>query len=401
MSSPRPVASMDDLQPAPIRGNGGPERPRRGSGLIYLIGIGAVTAAVIGVVGLGKHRNAEARDEAQARVVEVALGPRVRVATVKQAPGIRHLALQGEARPFFEVTLYAKVAGFLADLKVDKGDHVKKNQLIATVTAPELDSQYAASVADARNKRVNAKRLSALAPAGVVSAQELELGQATADVADATQAALATQRGYRVIRAPFDGVISARFADPGTLIQSAANAQSGAVPIVSVSKGDQLRVYVYVDQSSAPFVKTGDTATITVPERPGWSRKAKVARTSGELSPKTRTMLTEVDIGNDDHVVVPGSYVQVTLDVQVPPLLEIPAEALTTRADKQQVPTIDGDHRIHYKPVVVADDDGQTVRLASGLAPGERVALDLGGAAQDGSLVQVVEAKPPAGGPGR
>jgi RND family efflux transporter MFP subunit len=386
---------IDEVPPAPARGNGGPEAPRHRSGLVYLIGVGAVAAAVIGVVGLGKHRKDEARDETEARVAEVGLGPRVRVATVKQAPGIRHLALQGEARPFFEVTLYAKVAGFLADLKVDKGDHVKKNQLIATVTAPELDSQYTAAVADARNKRVNAKRLSALAPAGVVSAQELELGQATADVADATQATLATQRGYRVIRAPFDGVISARFADPGTLIQSAANAQSGAVPIVSVSKGDQLRVYVYVDQSSAPFVRTGDAATITVSERPGWSRKAKVARTSGQLSPKTRTMLTEVDIDNDDHVIVPGSYVQVTLDVHVPPLLEIPAEALTTRADKPQVPTLDDQHRIHYKPVVVADDDGLIVRLASGLAPGERVALDLGGAAQDGSPVQVVESKPP------
>ena len=113
-------------------------------------------------------------------------------------------------------------------------------------------------------------------------------------------------------------------------------------------------------------------------------------------------MLTEVDITNDDHVIVPGSYVQVILDVQVPPLLEIPAEALTTRADQPQVPTLDDQHRIHYKPVVVADDDGQTVRLASGLSPGERVALDLGGAAQDGSPVQVVESKPPgAGSPGK
>ena len=336
-------------------------------------------------------------DDAQTRVAEVAQGPRVRVATVKQAPGVRHLALQGEARPFFEVTLYAKVAGFLSNLKVDKGDRVKKNQLIATVTAPELDAQYNAAVADARNKRVNAKRLTALAPAGVVSAQELELGQATADVADATQSAIATQRGYRVIRAPFDGVISARFADPGTLIQSAANAQSGAVPIVSVSKGDQLRVYVYVDQSSAPFVRAGDAAVITVPERPGWSRQAKVARTSGQLSPRTRTMLTEVDISNDDHVIVPGSYVQVTLDVRVPPLFEIPAEALLTRGDKSQVAVLDGGQHVHYRPVVVADDDGQIVRLVSGLSPGERVALDLGTSVQDGSSVQVVEAaKPPA-----
>lgn len=399
MSSPRPLHDLDE-EKTPTRhpGTGGPAAPSpKRSGLFYFAGVAVFLATVLGVVGLGRHRRSEARADAQAREAEVKLGPRVRVATVKQSPGIRRLVLQGEARPFYEVTLYAKVAGFLSDLKVDKGDRVKKNQLIATVTAPELDAQYTAAVADARNKRVNAKRLSALAPTGVVSAQELELGQATADVADATEAALATQRGYRVIRAPFDGVVTARFADPGTLIQSAANAQSGAVPIVSVSKGDELRVYVYPDQSSAPFVRAGDDAVITVPERPGWSRQAKVARTSGELSPKTRTMLTEVDIQNDDHVIVPGSYVQVTLDVHVPPLLEIPAEALTTRGDKPQVATLDAEQHIHYKPVVVADDDGQTVRLASGLAPGERVALDLGGAAEDGSPVQVVSPASPGG----
>src|SRR4051794_34570010 len=97
-------------------------------------------------------------------------------------------------------------------LVVDKGDRVKANQLIATVTAPELDQQYQAALADARNKRVNAKRLASLASTGVVSTQELEQGQAAAAVADATEGALATQRGYRVIRAPFDGTVTARFA---------------------------------------------------------------------------------------------------------------------------------------------------------------------------------------------
>jgi membrane fusion protein, multidrug efflux system len=370
--------------------------PRARSMIFYLVGAGALLVTVFGVIGLGQQRKHAAHNEAEARETEIQLGPRVRVATAKQAPGVRHLTLQGEARPYFEVTLYAKVAGFLSDLKVDKGDAVKKNQLIATVTAPELDSQYVAAVADARNKRVNAKRLSALAPAGVVSAQELEQGQASADVADATQASLGTERGYRVIRAPFDGVVSARFADPGTLIQSAATGQSGAVPIVSVSKGDKLRVYIYIDQSSAPFVHEGDTAVIKVAERPGWSRAAKVTRTSGELSPKTRTMLTEVDIENDDHVILPGSYVQVAVDIRVPPLLEIPAEALVTRGDKSQVAVVDGQERVHYKPVVVADDDGQTVRLAGGLQAGERVALDLGSAVEEGGLIQVVEAKPKA-----
>jgi RND family efflux transporter MFP subunit len=362
--------------------------------LVYLAGAGALAATALGVIGLGAHRKSQAREEGQSRQSELRRGPRVRVASVKRAPGVRHLVLQGEARPFFEVTLYAKVAGFLRDLKVDKGDRVRKNQLIATVTAPELDQQYNAALADARNKRINAKRLTALAPSGVVSAQELELGQASADVADANQGALETQRGYRVIRAPFDGVVTARFADPGTLIQSAANGQSGAVPIVAISKGDQLRVYVYVDQASAPFVRDGDVVVVRVPERPGWSRTAKVTRTSGELSPKTRTMQTEVDIDNADGAILPGSYVEVTLSVTVPPLLEMPAEALVMRGEKTQAALVDGDQHVRFKPVVVANDDGQVVHLVSGLQDGDRVALNLGDDVEDGSPLQIVETPP-------
>jgi RND family efflux transporter MFP subunit len=365
--------------------------PRRRSALVYLAGLGALVLVAFGVITLDARRKSQAQADAQVREETVRRGPRVRLADVKRSSGVRHLVLQGEARPYAEVTLYAKVAGYLRDLRVDKGDRVKANQVLATVIAPELDAQYLAAEADARNKRVNAKRLTALAPSGVVSAQELEQGQAAADVAEATQAALSNQRDYRVIRAPFSGVVTARFADPGTLIQSAANAQSGAVPIVSVAKGDTLRVYVYLDQASASFVRAGDVATIRVPERPGWSRQAKVTRSSGALSPKTRTMQTEVDIENTDGAILPGSYVDVELDVKVPALLEIPAEALVMRGEKTAVAVVDGGSRVHYRPVVVADDDGQLVRLVSGVNQGERVALNLGSDTSDGSPVQVVE----------
>jgi RND family efflux transporter MFP subunit len=365
--------------------------PRRRSALVYLAGLAALVATVFGVLSLDARRKSQTRADAQTREAAVQRGPRVRLATVKPSPGVRRLVLQGEARPFAEVTLYAKVAGYLRDLRVDKGDRVKAGQILATVIAPELDQQYLAAEADARNKRVNAKRLSALAPTGVVSAQELEQGQAAADVAEATQAALANQRDYRVIRAPFNGVVTARFADPGTLIQSAANAQSGAVPIVALAKGDRLRVYVYLDQASAAFVRVGDVAKIRVPERAGWSREARVTRSSGSLSPRTRTMQTEVDIENADGVILPGSYVDVELDVHVPSLLEMPAEALVTRGEKTQVAVVDDQQRVHYRPVVVADDDGQSVRLVSGVAAGDRVALNLGSDTSDGSQVQVVE----------
>jgi len=366
--------------------------PRRRSALVYLAGLGALVLVAFGVITLDARRKSQAQADAQVREETVRRGPRVRLADVKRSSGVRHLVLQGEARPYAEVTLYAKVAGYLRDLRVDKGDRVKANQVLATVIAPELDAQYLAAEADARNKRVNAKRLTALAPSGVVSAQELEQGQAAADVAEATQAALSNQRDYRVIRAPFSGVVTARFADPGTLIQSAANAQSGAVPIVSIAKGDTLRVYVYLDQASASFVRVGDVATIRVPERPGWSREAKVTRSAGALSPRTRTMQTEVDIENADGAILPGSYVDVALDVKVPALLEIPAEGLVMRGEKTAVAVVDGENRVHYRPVVVADDDGQLVRLVSGVKQGERVALNLGSDTSDGSPVQVVEA---------
>jgi RND family efflux transporter MFP subunit len=368
--------------------------PRRRSALVYLAGVGAALLTVFGVITLDAHRKSQARADAEARQQAVRRGPRVRVAVVKRSPGVRQLVLQGEARPFAEVTLYAKVAGYLRDLRVDKGDRVKANQVLANVMAPELDQQYQAAVADARNKRVNAKRLDALAPSGVVSAQELEQGRASADVAEATQGALATQRDYRVIRAPFNGVVTARFADPGALIQSAANAQSGAVPIVSVAKADKLRVYVYLDQASAPFVRGGDLASIRVPERPGWSRQAQVTRSSGALSPRTRTMQTEVDIDNADGAILPGSYVDVELQIKVPSLVEMPAEALVMRGDKTQVAVVDQEQRVRYRPVLLADDDGQTVRLVSGVAEGERVALNLGSETEEGGAVQVVEPPP-------
>jgi len=357
---------------------------------MYLVGVAALLATPLGVWSLGARRASEAQAEAGAREQEIGRGVRVRVAPVKQGSTVRRLTLQGEARPFAEVTLYAKVSGYLHNLRVDKGDRVRAGQLIATIDSPELDQQYQAAVADAKNKRANAKRYTALGPTGMVSSQELDQAQASADVADATQAALATQRGYRIIRAPFDGVVTARFADPGALIQSAANGQSGAIPIVTVSKADRLRVYVYLDQSSAAYVHAGDVAEVRTPERPGFVRKAPVARSAGQLALRTRTMLTEIDVDDADGAIVPGSFVQVTLEARRPPSLEVPAEALVMRNEKPHVAVIDAAaHRVHYRPIVVEDDDGQAVRVRDGVKEGELVALDLGNAADEGAAVQI------------
>jgi len=371
------------------------EAPRGRRGVIYGVGVVALVATVLGVVGLGTHRASEAREEAGARVEVASRGMRVRVAKTTTSPAVRKLTLQGEARAFAAVTLYAKVSGYLKNLKVDKGDHVKAGQVLATIEAPELDKQIQSASADAKNKRVNAKRFEALAPSNMVSAQEVEAAQTGAAVAEANQAAVTTQGGYRVLRAPFAGVITARFADPGALIQSATAGQSGALPIVSLSSADRLRVYVYLDQSSAAYVHVGDVAEVRVAERAGFVRKATVTRVAGELATRTRTMLTEIDVENPDGAILAGSFVSVSLELKVTPLVQMPVEALVVRADKTLAAVIDAGGKVHYRPVVIADDDGATVRLVSGLSAGERVALNLGNEVEDGAPVQVVEVPAP------
>jgi len=364
--------------------------PGRRSILMYVLGFSALGATLLGVWGLGARRNSSAAEEARDRTATQAQGPRVRVARVAQSPADRELVLQGEARPFLSVTLYAKVSGYLTNLRVDKGDRVRARQVIATISSPELDQQLAGAVADARNKRINADRANALAPSGVVSKQETDLARANADVAEATQASVKAQRDYRILRAPFDGVVTARFADPGALIQSAATAQTGAVPVVTVSKTDRLRVYVYLDQGSAALVRVGDPAEVRVPERPGFVRKAEVTRLTGELAPRTRTMLTEIDVDNADGALLSGSFVRVSLHVKTVALPEIPVEALVSRHDKTFVPVVDDDSHVHYRPVGVGDDDGKNVRILEGIKVGERVALNVGDELDDGAPVQVV-----------
>ena len=368
------------------------EAPRGRRGVIYILGVAVLVATAIGVVGLGVHRAAQTREEAGARVDEASRGVRVRVAKAVTSPPARKLMLQGEAHAFASVTLYAKVSGYLKNLKVDKGDHVKANQILATIEAPELDKQIQSASADAKNKRVNAKRFEALAPSNMVSAQEVEAAQAGAEVAEANQAEMSTQGGYRVLRAPFAGVITARFADPGALIQSATSGQSGALPVVTVANADRLRVYVYLDQSSAAYVHLGDVAEVRMPERPGFLRKATVTRVAGELAPKTRTMLTEIDVENKDGAILPGSFVSVSLELATPPLVQVPVEALVMKGEKTTVPVVDDAHKVHYRPIVVGDDDGTTMRLVSGLNAGEQVALNLGNEVDEGAPVQIVAA---------
>ncbi|HMC19565.1 MAG TPA: efflux RND transporter periplasmic adaptor subunit, partial [Gemmatimonadales bacterium] len=320
-----------------------------------------------------------------------AAGPHVRVVRVTAPQGVQTLTLLGEARPYAAVTLYAKVSGYLRQILVDKGDAVGAGQVLAVIESPELDQQYEATLADARNKRVNADRFRALAKSNASSAQEAERYETDAAVAEANLKAIETLKSYEVIRAPFTGRVTARYADPGALVQNATNAQTGALPVLTVSETGRLRVYAYVDQQDAPLVGVGTPAEITVPDRPEVRLASRVTRVSGLLDPRTRTLLAEVDLENQGGGIFPGSYVTVKLAAKTRGYPELPAGALIVRGDTTFVAVVDSADHVAFRRVVVARDDGESAQIAGGVVPGDRVALNLGESVAEGARVQPVE----------
>jgi membrane fusion protein, multidrug efflux system len=366
--------------------------------LVHILGVCAVLACLILICLLLMLRHRSVSKEQQSRQADIRAGAHVQVAIVAPAPKERTITLTGEARPYASVTLYAKVSGYLKQIKVDKGDRVKQGQLLALIASPELESQYQAAHADARNKRVFANRELALVKDGIISQQEADDALTAARTAEANSAALKSQLGYLQVRAPFAGVVTARFADPGALMQSAATGQTQALPVVTLSTSDRLRIYLYLDQKSAGQVRLGDRAVVTDSARPESRFPAQVSRISGELDPKSRTMLCELDLDNTSGKIPAGGFVQVALTLAAPPYLQIPASAVYSQGEQSLVAVIGNDNRVSFRKVTIAESDGKLLKLSGGVQQGERVALTPGTGLTEGELVQpVAEAGAPAG----
>jgi len=366
---------------------------KRGFILFLIGGILIIAALVISGILIEKRKHYLAR-ETHERTAAAVAGQRVRVVSATRSQGIRTVTLEGEARPFAAVTLYSKVSGYLKEIRVDKGDHVKAGQLLAVIESPELDRQYEAAIVDAQNKRKDAVRAKILVEKKYISLQDADHAEADARVAEANAEALRTQKDYEILRAPFDSTVTARFADPGALVQSAINAQTTALPLVALSQTNKLRVYVYMDQRDASIVHLGDRAEIYDSARPEIRLPAVVSRASGELDPKTRTLLTELDLDNKQGLMLAGSFVQVSITLRTIPLVEIPAEALLSKDETALVAVVSGDNKANFRKVSVADSDGKMVRLASGLSEGELVILNPGFGVSEGMHVEPVSIAP-------
>jgi membrane fusion protein (multidrug efflux system) len=325
----------------------------------------------------------------------VAMGPHVMVTQISGGSTSRTIELPASIHGYIETPVYAKVAGYMKTIHVDKGDHVKAGEVIALIESPETDKQ----VADARSfywlQNVTDVRYQDLVQQQVVPQQTADQTHSAMLQAKAAYEQELALQGYEVVQAPFDGVVTARYVDPGTLIPQATTPSSTpSIPIVALATLSPLRVYAYVPQSISSFIKDGDPATITVVDFPNRKFAGTVTRHPEALDQTTRTMLVEVDLPNQDRSLMPGMYANMKMTAHVTDTsLTAPDDALIFRNDKIYLPVVRDNH-LKLVEVTTGHDTGYTVEVSGDLRAGELIAVSVGEAARDGEPVQPVENNP-------
>jgi RND family efflux transporter MFP subunit len=378
----------------------------------------AIVAAGLAVGFFIRHQHARQSDLAlsEQTATSADAAPTVDVIRVEYASPNHLLALPGEARPWIDTTLYARVNGYVAEWKKDIGDVVHKGDLLATMETPELDDQLIATRAKLKATEAEVKVAESNAefarttynrfwesPKGVVSEQERDQKKAEYDSAvaklnaaksqvnldDADVQRLTEMTKFKEVRAPFDGTITERRIDIGDLVT--AGSTSSTTPIFTIAQSDRIRVFVDVPQSASPDIKVGMPAVATAREYPGRTFVGKVARTSRAID-AARTLKVEVDIENQDLSLLPGMYVEVSFQTsQLRPALRIPASALNFRSGGPQAAVVDPNGTVHFHEVTIARDMGEYVEIGSGLTSGDRVVLNISNQIADGDRVSPVD----------
>jgi RND family efflux transporter MFP subunit len=304
-------------------------------------------------------------------------------------PTFRVLALQ-------EATLYAKVSGYLKTLAVDKGDAVKEGQLLAELEVPELLADEAQYRAESEVARTNYERMAEArqkAPDLVVP-QTVDDLRGQWEVAQAKLQRTRTLLQYARLAAPFSGMITARFVDPGAFIPAAtAGSTPQSAAVVTLMDYSRVRVQVFVPEPEVPFIRNGVPAKVMMEELPGRTFTGSVTRFAHALDPATKTMLTEIEIPNPGGELRPGAYASVQLEVErKSDALLVPVQALLVEKAGTSVFTV-AEGKAKKTPVQTGFNDGVNVELTAGLSPDQAVILIGKLTLNDGQPVNPAEVK--------
>jgi RND family efflux transporter MFP subunit len=408
LRGPPPAPDRDTASPPPytIRAH-----PRSGRPLLGV----SVLVLLASVLALGvwwhyqQHRQVIDTAGQQANFV-----PSVHVEKVAPRLGRLHVTLPATTLGFVEANIYGRASGYVAKRYVDIGDHVKSGQLLAEIIAPEVEDQVAqyqnslqqaqATIRQNEAQRastdVTSRRISVLAKDSWAPQEQADVDrynyqaqQHATTAAEYNAAAMeqqlkyySQQKIYQQVIAPFDGVITQRNIDVGSLITADA---TGGTSMFAMTHSDVIRVWVYVPQDDAFGVKPGIEAVIRVPAMPNLTFHGKVTRIADALQPGTRTLLTEVDVPNRDGALQPGVYCSVELKIPRPsPALIVPASAIIFNQNGMQVALVkDGVAQLHK--IAITADYGTEVEVNAGIRSGDQVILQPPVDLDDGSKVRI------------
>jgi RND family efflux transporter MFP subunit len=360
----------------------------RAGGHLYVVGgILTVFVAVAIVLALWLHQGAAQEEVREQRRTALAKGPPVTTVQVQLTDEGREVVLPAETRGFDQTTVYAKLAGYVRKLYVERGQQVRRGEIIAELESPETERDVEAARSDLLVKRVTATRTRTLERRKLLAPQDRDDAAAAERIALATYERALTTHGYTALRAPFDGVVVARYVDPGALLPAATSATESAAALVDLATLDRLRVFIYVGQDAAAFVHDGDRAELWQDELPEKRLEAVVTRTTRALDPRTRTMQVEIDLDNTSAKILPGTFVRVALHLAVPPSPVVPNEAFTVRDGNVNVAIVDGG-RVHFARVELGPTDGKTTRVMRGLRGDETIAVNLPVEVDEGGPIQ-------------
>ncbi len=361
--------------------------------ILTLLSLGFM--ALIGFGVLTRVHAARALDERTAAASSPVVN--VIVAQAKNTPS--SVTLPAAIMALQDTPIYARTTGYIAKWNADIGDPVKAGQVLAVIDGPDLDqelNQAKAALEQAKASleiaRISAERWKELGAQNAVAQQDVDqksadfaAGKASVIAAKANVDRLAQLKDFQQVTAPYDGVVTARNAQVGALINAGAGTE-----IYHVAQTDVLRVLVDIPQSYVRSVHVGLGVDVLVPEFPGRAFHGEVTRFAGALDSASRTLMTEVRLPNPRGELLPGMFGEVRFNFKpAQPAILLPSNAAVINAGGTQVATVDAAHRIHLVPVVFGRDFGTQIEVLSGLQAGTRVV-----AAPRDSLTEGMEVTP-------
>ncbi len=353
--------------------------PVRAGRVVILL---SVVALGVAATGIFDRRHAEER---LARWTNEQAVPTVALVSVRRGGDAREVVLPGDVEAFYDASIHGQTSGYVREWRKDIGANVRKGDILAVVETPELDERISVAESELLKAKANqalahvtAQRWNSLRNSAAVSQQaadekdsDANAKNAEVEAAQANVDRLKALKAFANIVAPFDGVVTARNVDVGSLVKADSN--DGAA-LFTVADIHQMRVYVRAPQSYAAALKAGMKATLALPEYPNRTFDATIATTSHAIDKKSRALLVELLADNKDGRLSPGAFARVHF--QIPPdpdAITLPADALLFRGDAVEVATLGLDNRIALKKVKIARDLGSEVEITGDLGLEERI----------------------------